>query len=55
MDRRRFRNNRQSQILARTRWFGWVMLMMCVLVQVAGGSEPSSGQSEKSYSQVAGG
>lgn len=27
MDTRRFRNH-QSQVMARVRWFGWVMLMM---------------------------
>jgi hypothetical protein len=46
MDKRRIRNDSQSKVLARARWFGWVMLMMFVLVQMAAGSEPSGGQSE---------
>ena len=35
MDTRRLRNHRHSQMLAEARWWGWVLLMMFVLVQVA--------------------
>jgi len=41
MDSRRFRKTRQTESVDRARWLGWVMLMMFVLTQVAGGAGPS--------------
>jgi hypothetical protein len=41
MDSRRFRRNRQIEMVDRARWLGWVMLMMFVLTQVASGTGPS--------------
>jgi hypothetical protein len=43
MDTRRFRNHSRSEAIARVRWFGWVMLMMFVLVQMATGAENEEG------------
>ena len=35
MDTRRLRKNRREQALDQFRWWGWVLLMMFVLVQSA--------------------
>jgi hypothetical protein len=43
MDSRRFRKTRQTEIVDRARWLGWVMLMMFVLTQVASGAGSSVG------------
>ena len=43
MDSRRFRKTRQTEIVERARWLGWVMLMMFVLTQIASGVGPSVG------------
>ena len=48
MDTRRFRKHSPSETLARVRWFGWVMLMMFVLVQTARGAGAPAGNSERS-------
>ena len=41
MDSRRLRKTRQTEIVERARWLGWVMLMMFVLTQIASGAGPS--------------
>jgi hypothetical protein len=43
MNARRSKNHSRSQAIARVRWFGWVMLMMFVLVQMATGAEIEGG------------
>jgi hypothetical protein len=53
MDTRRFRKQLQSQTIARVRWFGWVMLMMFVLVQMATGAENRSSVSKSSRPEAA--
>jgi hypothetical protein len=42
MDSRRFRKDRSTEMVARARWLGWVMLMMFVLTQVASGMPPTA-------------
>ena len=36
MNRRRLREQLRSRYIAQVRWWGWAMLMLFVLVQVAG-------------------
>jgi len=36
MNRRRLREQLRSRYIAEIRWWGWAMLMLFVLVQVAG-------------------
>jgi hypothetical protein len=55
MNTRRFRKHTPSETLARVRWFGWVMLMMFVLVQMAMGADPAGGRSERAPVEEGGG